>query len=550
VKIKKCLLVIVILCTVSIFYSIAQNNNDSLFSETFISPVKHKVRLTGSFGELRKNHFHTGIDIKKFNPEGDSLYAVMSGYVSRLRMQSGSYGKSIYITHPNGTTSVYAHLEEYENNIQQKIQDKQKQLETFEIDYYLPPDVIPVNQGDFIGILGNTGRSSGPHLHFEIRNTKTELAINPQLYDFGIKDSKAPVLEKFIIHDLDSNFQILKKTILPSSTKSHTTKSKYIGIGFKGFDQMDGLSNKNGIADIKVYVDNRLTYYASYDTISFYEMKYINAIIDYEEKVVNNSTYYMCYQLPENNSRNIKKAIQRGLININEPIDIRIVLKDLSGNRNIYSLKILPGKGIKDNRTVFGDKDGKDIGLDPKVAHTLRSQNAQIHLKPGTIYKRDRIEMKYNRVVKTLQVSSQSTPCQKYYDLQISEITDPKTCIYHKDISGKSYNLGGTVVNDTFLCQINRFGSFYLKPDRSPPTISFANKTDKKLKFWIKDDTSVAGKAPEVHIKCTVNGEWIPYYYKSMTHLMEINLSDLSGSQLIIEVSDFKQNKKILKYPL
>ncbi len=548
-KVKRCLLVIVILCMVGIFYAYAQDK-ETFFSETFISPVKHKVRLTGSFGELRKNHFHTGIDIKKYNPDGDSLFAVMSGYVSRLRMQSGSYGKSVYITHPNGTTSVYAHLEEYEKNIQKKIQDKQRQLETFEIDYYLPSDAIPVNQGDYIGMLGNTGRSSGPHLHFEIRNTKTELAINPQLYDFGVKDSKAPVLEKFIIHDLDSNFQILEKAILPPSTKSHTTKSKYIGIGFKGFDQMDGLSNKNGIADIKVYVDNRLNYYASYDTISFYEMKYINAIIDYEEKIVNNSTYYMCYQLPENKSRNIKKAVEGGLINIDKATDIRIVLKDLSGNRNIYSLKIVPDNPSQNSLVSRRSKGDEKIGLDPKIAHTLRSKNAQVTLKPGTIYKRDQVDLKYNPGAKSLQVSSQSTPCQKYYDLQISGITDPKMCLYHKDISGKSYNVGGSVSLDTFRCNVNRFGSFYLKADRTPPTIRFANKTDKKLKFWIKDDTNVAGKTPEVRIKCTTNGKWIPYYYKSMTHLMEINLSDLEGSELMIEVSDYKQNKKILKYPL
>lgn len=534
---------IVCLLLISILTSLAQEN-DSTFQETFISPVKHKVRLTGSFGELRKNHFHTGIDIKKYNPAGDSLFAVMSGYISRVRMQSGSYGKSVYITHPNGTTSVYAHLDEYEDHIKNKIQSKQRSLETFEIDYYLPPETLPVSQGDYIGMLGNTGRSTGPHLHFEIRNTKSELAINPQLYDFGVKDNKAPELEKFIIHDLDSNFQILDKTILGPSTKKHKAKTNLIGIGFKGYDQMDGLPNKNGIADIKVYEDNRLIYYASYDTISFYEMKYINANIDYEEKVKNNSWYYMCYKLPENRSRNIRKAVNDGLIEINSIKDIKIVLKDLSGNRNIYDLKITP----PENNVIR--KKEKDIGLNPKIHHTLTSQNARINLKPGTLYKRDQIAMNYNPTTKDLKISSQSTPCQKYFNVEIKGVNNSKMCLYQKDISGKNYNLGGTVVQDTFYCQINRFGEFFLKPDLKAPTIKFANKTDDKLKFWIKDDTNVTGKAMEVNIRCTVDGQWIPYYYKSMNHLMEINLSDLNGTELVIEARDLKNNRKILKYKL
>jgi len=517
---------------------------DSTFTESFISPVKHKVRLTGSFGELRKNHFHTGIDIKKYNPAGDSLYAVMSGYISRLRMQSGSYGKSVYITHPNGTTSVYAHLDEYEDEIKDKIQERQRSLETFEIDYYLPPDALPINQGDFIGMLGNTGRSTGPHLHFEIRNTKSELAINPQLYDFGIQDSKAPKLEKFIIHDLDSNFQILDKAILPLGTKNFKCKSGLIGIGFKGYDQMDGLSNKNGIADIKVYIDNRLIYYASYDTISFYEMKYINANIDYEEKLRNDSWYYMCYKLPENKSRNIRKALGDGLITVDEDKDLKIVLKDLSGNRNIYDLTLV----ATENYTVNNAQE--KIGLDPKIAHTLVSQNAQLDLKPGTIYKRDEILFRYDHPNGKLRISSQNTPCQKYFDIKIKDLSDPKLCLYQIDISGNNYNLGGHVIQDTFYCQSNRFGQFFLKPDHTPPTIKFANKTNTKLKFWIKDDTTVAGRAPDVFIRCTVDGRWVPYYYKSMHNLLEINLSELKGRELLIEAIDLKQNRKILRYAL
>lgn len=150
----------------------------------FTSPVKHTIRLAGTFGELRPNHFHAGIDIKSSAGKvGDLLYAPADGHISRIKIQGGGYGNGMYIEHPNGYTTVYAHLLNYLPEVDEWIKAQQYDREKFEVDLYPTPGQFPFKQGDFIGKMGTSGRSYGPHLHFEVRDTRTQKAINPMLLD-------------------------------------------------------------------------------------------------------------------------------------------------------------------------------------------------------------------------------------------------------------------------------------------------------------------------------------------------------------------------------
>ena len=166
----------------------------------FRSPIGIPIALSGNFGELRSNHFHTGLDIKTNGSINYRIYAIDSGYVSRINISHWGYGKAIYVTHPNGYTSVYAHLDHFPEKIEKIIRKKQYEITNETMTYYPDSSLLKVKRGEVIAYSGNTGSSSGPHLHFEIRDTKTEHPINPQLFKFEIPDNKPPILKQIKIY--------------------------------------------------------------------------------------------------------------------------------------------------------------------------------------------------------------------------------------------------------------------------------------------------------------------------------------------------------------
>ena len=292
----------------------------------FISPVDHTIRLAGSFGELRSNHFHAGIDIKsKTGDVGDIVRATASGYVSRIKIQRGGYGQVIYMDHPNGYTSVYAHLKEFADTLQGYIQDKQYANRSYEIDVYPEPNRFTFNQGDVIGLMGNTGRSYGPHLHFEIRDTKTEIPENPYLHGLGPEDDRAPLIYAIEAHGLDNDFQkIWSKAVNASSQSEKSPGPPTIieipawraGFAVQTFDLMNGASNKNGIYSIEMFVDDSLHFSHIMDRVGFDVSKYINSHIDYERKKKDNRSFTKCYVAPGNKLNFYPTLKNNGLVKL------------------------------------------------------------------------------------------------------------------------------------------------------------------------------------------------------------------------------------------
>ncbi len=533
----------VILCFVCISDAL-YSQVDSTFKESFQSPVNYKIRLSGSFGELRKNHFHTGIDIKgKNSTAGDSLFSVLSGHVSRIRVQSGSYGKCLYVDHPNGMTSVYAHLDEFSPEIERLITKKQTELQSFEVDYYPNAEKIKLDRGEFIGYLGNTGRSYGPHLHFELRDTETELAINPLYFDFGITDRKAPFISQFIIHELDSNFQIINKQLVGPNKTVVKCANESVGIGFKGFDQMDGSCNYNGIANIKLYIDNKLSYEALFDTLSFDEFRFINASIDYEEKFINNSTFYLCYKQPNNQLSNIKKIRNSGLVTLKDTSNIKIVVKDLAGNRAVKELNL-----IRINKGPQTKKKSKKSLVDIKK----RSGKASIFIPTKALYTAQDIFFNYDSTAMEFRIGKSQIPCHAYYDLKVASFPKDRAYnLYHVNNKNQLINLGGYVERDTFKCRLNRFGKFVIKKDITKPKIKFLSQEGQNLVFSVKDDIDVGGKAEELFLSVYQNGKWVPFYYKSLVHHLFIDLKHLNKTgNLLISATDRSGNQTIFNYSI
>ena len=172
-------------------------------SQQYSSPLDFNLLLSGTFGELRNNHFHAGIDIKTQGVEGQKVYSIADGYISRIKVSTWGYGKVIYITHPKtGHTSVYAHLKKFSTKIDSIVKKEHYKKESFEINFYPNKDALTVNKGEVIALSGNSGGSDGAHLHFEIRDTQTERPTNPLQFGFNIADNIAPTLKKIKIYAL------------------------------------------------------------------------------------------------------------------------------------------------------------------------------------------------------------------------------------------------------------------------------------------------------------------------------------------------------------
>jgi len=221
--------------------SLAQSN---IPKDYFGKPLDIPLILSGSFGELRSNHFHSGLDIKTQQRTGLPVYAPADGYVSRIKVGHYGYGKALYIKHPNGYSTVYAHLERYAGKIQDYVKKQQYRKESYEIELFPKADLLPVYKGDLIGYSGNTGSSGGPHLHFEIRDASSR-PMNPMLFGLDVPDTRRPLLNSVMVYPVGDSAHVdqrrsrkrLKLTPLGNGSYKAETIKAY------GFDKNRLLTN-------------------------------------------------------------------------------------------------------------------------------------------------------------------------------------------------------------------------------------------------------------------------------------------------------------------
>ena len=239
-----------------IFLALTAYSQSEYPKDFFSNPVDFKMAIAGTFGELRSNHFHSGIDIKTKQKINLPIYASQDGYISRIKVSTRGFGKALYINHPNGFTTVYAHLERFEGKIQEKTEKKQYEIESFEIDFSLQNNELTVKKGEVIGYSGNTGSSTAPHLHFEIRNTKSQKVINPMLFGLPILDRTHPIINSILVYHNNGK----KERIDANKIKNNEYKLAYhpkvfgpFNISINTFDLLDAAPNKNGVYSIELY---------------------------------------------------------------------------------------------------------------------------------------------------------------------------------------------------------------------------------------------------------------------------------------------------------
>lgn len=324
----------------------------SFAQNPYRSPLDIPLILSANFGELRPNHFHSGVDLKTEGVVNKPVYAMADGYVSRISISPSGYGLALYIDYPaTGQTSVYGHLNKFAPKVTKYAKDKQYESESFRLDITLNTNEIPVKKGELVAYSGNTGSSGGPHVHFEIRNSTDQIALDPlEYYKDVINDTQAPLIKGIAIYPLNEKGAVdfsrdtyrKRITVLKDGSYSMLKDTVQvwgqIGIGVYTNDKMDGTTNIYGVRKVRLFCDNKEIFSSDLSNIDFSKTRMINSMTDFDYWYKNKIFYEKSFIEP-GNKLSIYKSINNGYIDIKEEriYNFRYELEDLYSNQTNYS---------------------------------------------------------------------------------------------------------------------------------------------------------------------------------------------------------------------
>jgi len=379
----------------------AQNSDPYTFP---IRPNKTNF-LSGTMGELRSSHFHAGIDIKTGGKIGEPVHATKRGYITRIKVSTSGYGNALYMLHPDGNTSVYAHLNEFAPEIETYVRNEQYKQQTFEIELFPEPYEFAFKSQEVIAISGNTGGSLGPHLHFEIRDEQQRV-LNPLHYGFKeIRDNIPPIVQGFAIRPMSINTRIaneydrkeipLKRTGFNYDVQDTISAIGEIGLELWGHDKLNGSANKNGISIIEVFVNGERHYKQDIDVMSFSLQRHILVHYPYDIKQSRGGTYHKLYIDDGNNLRFYESASKTGTLTIEEGklYDIKIYMYDPYENKSELHLTV---KGEYQDqflqKNVSHAIDGLDYAIDNEILKVYAQSNCKDETEELNLNFGDRIE--------------------------------------------------------------------------------------------------------------------------------------------------------------
>ncbi len=529
----------------------------------FRYPLDLPPATAGSFGELRPNHFHSGLDFKTNGRTGFPVHAAYDGYVSRLRVQFGGFGHAIYITHPNGYTTVYGHIERFSPEMEQLIRGQQNLQQSSDVDFNLLPMQLQVCKDDVIAWSGNAGASAGPHLHFEIRDAKTEETINPQLFGLTIPDKVPPALSTICIYHLGAPFseKTPRQFLAVSGAAGHyhlkqphvINLSGETGFGITASDMNSTSFNHNGIYSIELKLDGQTVYTFTVERFAFDQTHAINAYIDYPAFLTSHRFIQKCFILPGSKISLYPQAINRGIINFNDDAlhDVEYVVKDIAGNTSSLKLKVKssiakpvqPTASLSAN-TMFFHYDQINEFSNDKV---------KMSIPPGNLY--DDMNFTYSTLPEKKgafseihRIHNKFTPLNDSYELWIKPDNSIGRFADKAVIVNTEGVCEGGIYQDGYIKTTARtFGDYYIKLDTVPPVIRPINiKNGSNLAavhhIYVKIGDNLSGVKSYAG---KIDGKWVLMEWDYKTRILSYTFdgSVAAGKHIFdLMVTDNKDN--------
>jgi hypothetical protein len=523
----------------------------------FRYPLDVAPRLNANFGEMRPNHFHMGLDLFTLRKENLPIYAAADGYVARVKIEPGGFGNAIYINHPNGFTTLYAHMNELMPALQQYVKQQQYRTESWAQELEIPAGMFPLKKGDMIGYSGNTGGSQGPHVHFEIRETASEKCLNPLLFGFNIPDNVAPVIYKIGIYNRDQSIYeqipVIATAMRSASgykTTLQTLKYRKFMIAVHATDQMTGVPNSNGIYRAVLYEGQKPVAGFVLDRVGYDETRYLNAHIDYRTKMSGGSYIQFLLPLPGDQLQIYPYNQPGAYLELKDdlPHEYRLEIQD--PNKNTSNLYFT----LQTDGTVINTPKGSNL-MRPGEINVFENDEVELFMPEHVLY--DSIYFKY-AVTPDGQVSDYSpvhhlhnanVPLHGYVTVRIKpnktipynlrdRIVMKKQTRANIDVTKANWEMG------RYVAKFRDFGSFQLIADLQPPQISGLQdkavlSKAQKIVIYVKDDNN------EINgFRAELDGKWLRFVQRGNTftyvfdekcppgeHELKISVNDEAGNQ-------------------
>ena len=558
------ILVLIICC----FTTLSAQNIPA--NESFTSPLKPPFSFSGNFGELRSAHFHSGLDFRTQGRTGLPVFAVKDGYISRIGVSPAGYGNALYMNHPDGTTSVYGHLEKFHPKIYEYVKEKQYDRENFQININPSPGEFQFKKGETIAWSGNSGSSGGPHLHFEIRDTKSERVQNPIFYNFGIKDNSKPKITAVYAYPLSVNSNIgpdrskkrFETVPVPDGYRLVSNQSVQlygkIGFGIQAEDYFSGVGLKCGIYSATLYRDGKKIFGFKMDNFSFDQTKYANSQADYEEYIKSKRWIQRLYRQPGNRLDIYDPPENNGIIYIEDAKshEFEIVVSDAFNNKTSLKFRTT---GKKSQIPLKKEPVGEPFMFDRE--NKFENSKIKVLLPNGTLY--DNINFTWKTApaptdcyAELHHVHSKFVPLNLPYTLSIKcndlpeELRDKALIVMIDPATGRKTAIGGVYSGGWITAGTTVFGSFSVAIDKRPPVITSLSIKDNKtltnpakVQFKIDDDLSGIK-----NYRGEIDGNWVLFEYdgksKTLSYTFDKERMAFGKSHLLrLVVTDNRDNR-------
>ena len=533
-------------------------------------PVDIPIYLSATFGELRPNHLHAGLDIKTQGVEGKKVYAVADGYISRIGVSPYGYGNVLYITHYDGYTSVYAHLQRFSGEIARYVKQYQYKNKTFTSQIYPDKDKFPVKKGDLIAYSGNSGGSGGPHLHFEIRHTESEKPVNPLYFGYKIEDNVKPQILGVSVYPLGDS-ATLERGIDPMYFSVTGENGRYslkerpyvyangeVAFGVCTYDQVGTSTNKNGPYLYELFLDDELAFQVEADSFSYSEPRYVNSLLDYRHYKQKKSSYVRTETDPNNKLRMIE--VKNGTVTVGEgdTVNVRFKISDYAGNSATARFKLVGTEKVEAARPERR-RNEYFVKADGSLNNDITIEDFNISMEKGTFFR--------DEWVRTGQRDERGC-CSRVYRFGDEEMTTfkkftvrirpnegyadhSKMYIAYFDNKGKESSLGGKMKNGFLETKTFSMGEYAIKIDSVAPTVKASNFKDgqavtslKSLRFKISDDMTGI-ETYDIYL----NDAWVLGQYDAKNALLYYEFDERikkGTNKVKVVVTDGVGNKKTL----
>lgn len=566
----KKILPILSICTALFFFDVQAQQNKLIISREypqgyFRNPLNIAMDASGTFGELRSTHFHAGDDYRTQQRIGLPLHAAAEGFVSRVRVQIGGGGNSVYIDHPNGFTTVYLHMDSFNDALTEIVRAEQYKQQRFDVDIELAADQVILHKGQFIGNAGNSGASGGPHLHFEIRDTKSQRPINPQLFGLRFADKFHPTISSIMLYDL--NYHIFneytpRKSVSTrsigngqyhlSSSAPLEVRGKF-GLGISTIDRHRSGGFQNGVYSIELFIDGKAMSTVVFEELDFNTSRGIHSYIDYAHWRKTKVKVQKSFKDPGNKIEIFKHLPNEGVIELteNKIYNVKYVVKDIAGNCSELDFQI---RNQVATRTEGPEPRGISFAYDQD--NTFHTDDVQIDMPTGVLY--GDLEFEYATAAQspstyslTHKVHNSLTPLFQSYRLAIKPTNLPARLQSKALIaSADGGSQGGRFENGWVVVNTRNFGNFYVTVDTIPPTITPRNlsngknvATQTKIDFTIRDNFSGIQS-----FRGYINDQWVLMEYdpknRHLWHRFDRSLPKGKHTFKLV-VRDWKDNESV-----